>query len=231
MLRCENLLIKQQLDHQLQTSREKREEEDGTCHDLKRALAEAQALYRSVCEEHEDRTTEMNKAHAKQCEQLCRDVVQAHSEIKRLKNVFPPLTGGSHSIVWSILMLGSSKNSPAKGGRTRYISKRSYLFFLICVGFALYRFNFVPAYKEKETTTDPLNVHELPTSLKALKDTPALALPKIYAKERTEAIELEPENSPKRSIPGSQGKPRLVAWFQSPSQGYYEIHKKGHLEQ
>jgi hypothetical protein len=59
---------------------------------LKYALAEAEGKYRTGCLEHELRIQEMNRSHAEQCEQLCREVIQANRETIRLRKKIAELS-------------------------------------------------------------------------------------------------------------------------------------------
>lgn len=62
---------------------------------LKFALAEAEGKYKTASLENELRIQEMNRSHAEQCEQLCREVIQANRETVRLRKQNAELTNSS----------------------------------------------------------------------------------------------------------------------------------------
>jgi hypothetical protein len=147
MMRAEKSLLVQRLAHQLQTSIEQKGQKDETRQDLELALAEAQALYKSACAEHADRSIDINKSHAKQCEQLCREVVQANKEAMRLQKKLSEFTRGPNSIDRSIVTLRSPEKPSPKRKRRRKIIMKRFLFILMCVVFALYELDWVPTNK------------------------------------------------------------------------------------
>ena len=53
--------------------------------DYMRSIDEAQAVYDHTCSEHDLRICDISKTHAKQCEDLCREVIGANQEAARLR--------------------------------------------------------------------------------------------------------------------------------------------------
>jgi hypothetical protein len=58
---------------------------DGINRDFDKELPKAQDVYTCTIEEHRRRITELNKSHAKQCDEMCLEVVEANQEVNRLR--------------------------------------------------------------------------------------------------------------------------------------------------
>jgi predicted transcriptional regulator len=108
-------LVQQELDYQMarnQTLKVQSHE------DLARTLAEADAVYKSTCDEHDRRIRELSRTHAKQCEDLCREVIQANQDGIRLARELNEVTQGTKYRSRSLgrpqqLLLRRSKASPS----------------------------------------------------------------------------------------------------------------------
>ena len=138
MLRAERSLLEQRLQHQLRASNVESTETGETRRDLEKSLQEIQALYKSAVLEHEDRIMEINKSHAKQCEQLCREVVLANQEAARLQKTLSTFTRGAHTIDRSIVNLGPSNAPVPKSRRRRNRFVRFLVIITVCALFALF---------------------------------------------------------------------------------------------
>jgi hypothetical protein len=82
------VLAQKELDQE-KVWREKLQHE--TQDDFVGALKEEKENYAKVVKQHEARITELKQAHAKQCDELCREVLKANLEADRLHN---QLNGG-----------------------------------------------------------------------------------------------------------------------------------------
>lgn len=106
-------LVQQELDHQIARNQTQKAQSN---EDLARALAEADAVYKSTCDEHDRRIRELSKTHAKQCEDLCREVIQANQEAIRLAKELNEVKEGtnyrSRSLGRPQQLLRRSKASP-----------------------------------------------------------------------------------------------------------------------
>jgi hypothetical protein len=80
--RSERALLEKRLDTYMQYSKKRKDESREA---LKFALAEAAEKHKTSCFEHELRVQEMNRSHAEQSEQLCREVIEANREVVRLQ--------------------------------------------------------------------------------------------------------------------------------------------------
>jgi predicted secreted Zn-dependent protease len=49
------------------------------------SIQEHEAKYQKTCREHDHRITQLSKSHARQCEDLCREILKANSEADRLQ--------------------------------------------------------------------------------------------------------------------------------------------------
>jgi hypothetical protein len=106
-------LVQQELDFQVARNHTLKVQ---SLEDLARALAEADAVYKSTCDEHDRRIRELSQSHAKQCEDLCREVIQANQEGIRLARELNEVTEGtnyrSRSLGRPQQLLRRSKASP-----------------------------------------------------------------------------------------------------------------------
>jgi hypothetical protein len=122
MILAEKSLLEQRLEHQLHVSQE---DTDESRHDLEQALARASELYDNTVTGHELRMSEMNKSHAHQCEQLCREVVQADQETARLENKLAELSKGALGYETSVATIGSFDSLPPEALPRKKNSKRA----------------------------------------------------------------------------------------------------------
>jgi hypothetical protein len=82
VVRSERDLMEQRLDYHLELDRTTKDDERESLLD---ELAQAQELYRETCTEYKTRIKELNKSHAEQCDQLCREVIISNREVVRLQ--------------------------------------------------------------------------------------------------------------------------------------------------
>jgi hypothetical protein len=65
--------------------------------DYERSVEEAQVVYARSIEEHDTRISDISKTHAKQCEELCREVIEANREAARLRRELRKLNSGANA--------------------------------------------------------------------------------------------------------------------------------------
>jgi hypothetical protein len=65
--------------------------------DYARTIAEAQVVYNHTVSEHDRRISHISKTHAKQCEELCREVIEANQETVRLRRKLKELNNGANA--------------------------------------------------------------------------------------------------------------------------------------
>jgi len=103
--------------------------------------------YQVTIGEHDDRIREINRMHAKQCEELCREVVEANQEIMRLQKVLSDMTLGAYPVdrtfVSTISRTETSSRMPftTKTKLSRRLKNRITLinaFVIICIAYKLY---------------------------------------------------------------------------------------------
>eukprot|EP00339_Tiarina_fusa_P022354 CAMPEP_0117025686 /NCGR_PEP_ID=MMETSP0472-20121206/18955_1 /TAXON_ID=693140 ORGANISM="Tiarina fusus, Strain LIS" /NCGR_SAMPLE_ID=MMETSP0472 /ASSEMBLY_ACC=CAM_ASM_000603 /LENGTH=654 /DNA_ID=CAMNT_0004732481 /DNA_START=215 /DNA_END=2179 /DNA_ORIENTATION=+ len=87
--RTEKSLLDSRLQHYVYAYGEDKAD---TREELERELAEARKLREDTCAEYEARIQKMNKSHAKQCEDICREVIETNRENIRLKQQVADLT-------------------------------------------------------------------------------------------------------------------------------------------
>jgi hypothetical protein len=231
MTRAEKSLLEQRLEHQLHVSQE---ENDESRHDLEQALARALELVDNTVTEHELRVSEMNKSHAHQCEQLCREVVQANQETARLEKKLAELSKGVLRYKTSVATIGSFDSLPPKALPRKKKSRRGALhmatFVLICVMYAVFKWKCFPTDMSM-TGIMPLNRHRA-TNFRPLKALSTLATFNFSDTENimgseafdsfrefpsggTHELEIESEAKPpeggRRNSPGK--KQTITMWF------------------
>lgn len=109
MVRSERTLLEQRLDRQLEYETG-RQLGTSSREELEEALFIARERYETVCQEHQSRVQELNRAHAAQCDQLCGEIVQANRETVRLQRRLAAMTGGTSPAAagggWEMDMVG-----------------------------------------------------------------------------------------------------------------------------
>jgi hypothetical protein len=91
--RTEKSLLDSRLQHYVYAYGE--DKASDTREELEKELAEARKLREITCADYENRIKKMNKSHAKQCEDLCREVIDTNRENIRLKQQLADLTNGT----------------------------------------------------------------------------------------------------------------------------------------
>lgn len=95
MLLSEKALLEKKVETQKQATEEVRVSFQKK---VDQEIKEIAQKYERMLAEHDERIIEINRMHAKQCEQLCREVVEANQEVMRLQKVLTDMTRGAYPV-------------------------------------------------------------------------------------------------------------------------------------
>ncbi len=90
-IRSEKAVLEERLEAQMQNAEEIRAA-------AREELIEIRQKHEGTVSEHDERIILINRMHANQCEQLCREVVEANQEVIRLQNVLADMTRGAYPV-------------------------------------------------------------------------------------------------------------------------------------
>jgi hypothetical protein len=95
VLNFDKRLLEQRLESQKRASKDIRA---ATQQQVDLEVEDAVLTYQRKINDHELRIAELNNVHANQCEELCREVVEANQEVMRLQKVMLEMTRGAYPV-------------------------------------------------------------------------------------------------------------------------------------
>lgn len=139
----EKAMLQQQLEMQKQANTAKDNDM------LAQTDTEVQAVvrqYEALIADHEERINEMNKNHAKHCEQLCKEVVEANQESMRLQKRLAEITNGGFTVERKIAeSIPMTRSVSSKSTKRRSPKKNDRVYgttmVLLAAGYMWYNFD------------------------------------------------------------------------------------------
>jgi hypothetical protein len=155
VMKAEKTLLEQRLEVQKRASNDVRA---ATQRQVDLEVEEIVLRYQRKIEKHEQRVLELNNVHANQCEELCREVVEANQEVMRVQKVLSEMARGAYPVDRTFTSTVSREETLSSVSWTNRPARQLLTLLLLCGAICLgYNFrSFQPTIME---VTDRMNAY------------------------------------------------------------------------